>query len=155
MSCNIVLAAALLFAPQDAAANVAAPATVSSTPLSDEAGFRDIILEAGALRDMARSWLSSSEITADLFVQTQPYLVFKTRALRLAQANMDAHHTMKARGTDGDLTCILRGISEDIPKKLDLIEAARNGDERRQAADEIAYLLNDNVEVILAPPHTD
>lgn len=155
MSCNIVLAAALLFAPQDAGANVAAPATVSSTTLSDEADFRAIILEAGTLRDMARSWLTSGETASDLFVQGQPYRGFKTRALQLSQANMAAHHMMKARGTDGDLTCILRGISEDLPKKLDLIEAARSGDERQQAVDEIAYLLNDNVEVILAPPHTD
>jgi hypothetical protein len=65
---------------------------------------------------------------------------------------MQGHLILKERGTDGDLKCILRGISEDMPKKLDAVEAAATPAARRVALDELAYLLNDNVEVITAPP---
>ncbi|MNN97976.1 hypothetical protein D3C81_2172510 [compost metagenome] len=59
---------------------------------------------------------------------------------------------LKERGTDNDLKCILRGISEDIPRKVAAFEAAPNAAERKVALEELAYLLNDNVEVITSPP---
>ena len=37
---------------------------------------------------------------------------------------MQAHLILKERGTDGDLKCILRGISEDMPKKVQAVQAA-------------------------------
>lgn len=68
---------------------------------------------------------------------------------------MQGHLILKERGTDGDLKCILRGISEDMPKKVAALEAAATPTERRAALDDLAYLLNDNVEVITAPPQPE
>jgi hypothetical protein len=68
---------------------------------------------------------------------------------------MQAHLILKERGTDGDLKCILRGISEDIPKKLEAVETAATPAARAVALEELSYLLNDNVEVITTPPQPD
>ena len=68
---------------------------------------------------------------------------------------MQGHVVLKERGTDGDLKCILRGIAEDIPVKLGAVETAASPAERSVALDELAYLLNDNVEVITAPPQPE
>ena len=57
--------------------------------------------------------------------------------------------------TDGDLKCILRGIAEDIPLKLDAVEAATSPAARATALSELTYLLNDNVEVVTAPPQPE
>ncbi len=65
---------------------------------------------------------------------------------------MYGHVTLKERGTDGDLKCILKGISEDLPLKLDAIVKAATPQARSAAIVDMAYLLNDNVEVITAPP---
>ena len=77
---------------------------------------------------------------------------FKTRAEALSQLDMQGHLILKERGTDGDLKCILRGISEDIPKKIAAVEAATSPTLRATALSELSYLLNDNVEVITTPP---
>jgi hypothetical protein len=65
---------------------------------------------------------------------------------------MQGHLILKERGTDNDLKCILRGISEDIPVKVAAVETAPDAAARKLALDELSYLLNDNVEVITSPP---
>ena len=42
-----------------------------------------------------------------------------------------------------------------MPKKVAAVETAATSAERRVALDELAYLLNDNVEVITAPPQPE
>ena len=73
----------------------------------------------------------------------------------LAALDMQGHLILKARGTDGDLKCILRGIAEDMPLKVAAVAAAATPAERRLALEELHYLLNDNVEVITAPPQPE
>ena len=65
---------------------------------------------------------------------------------------MKGHLDLMARNLDGDLKCILRGISQDLPKRLDEVAAAKDARSQSAALKELAYLLNDNVEVITAPP---
>ena len=65
---------------------------------------------------------------------------------------MKGHIELKARGTDGDLKCILKGISQDLPLKLGDLKTAATGSAQDEALKQMAYLLNDNVEVITAPP---
>ena len=64
---------------------------------------------------------------------------------------MKGHVTLAGRGTDGDLKCILKGIAQDMPKKVAALRAAPAAD-RRPALDELWHLLRDNVEVVTAPP---
>jgi len=70
----------------------------------------------------------------------------------LAAEDLKAHLLLAKRGTDGDLKCILKGISQDLPLKLAALEAAASPTERHVALADLGYLLRDNVEVILAPP---
>ncbi len=66
--------------------------------------------------------------------------------------DMKGHLELAKRGTDGDLKCILKGISQDLPKRLADLETADDPSKREAALKEMSYLLIDNVEVITAPP---
>lgn len=156
MSCGLALAVSLLLS--DPAVAVAAaqppsatvPASVASEPL-----FADIVARSGGLKAMVDGWMTSGAADADGFVTSPAFTGFKTEVVELAARDMQGHLILKERGTDGDLKCILRGISEDMPKRIAAVEAAATPAERRVALDELAYLLNDNVEVITAPPQPE
>ena len=153
MTCNLAVAAALLFASEPSAVSAAPAAEMAASPVSAEPAFKAITDEAASLKSLASQWLSPPYLTQSELTTDAGFIDFSQRISALAQANMAAHLDMRQRGTDGDLTCILRGIAEDLPVKLAAIEAASAGDERKLALEEMVYLLNDNVEVILAPPH--
>lgn len=154
MSCGVALAVSLLLADPNVAMAAAEPAAVAGAPVSvaDEPLFADIIARSGALRGEVRDWLASGAADQDGFFTGETFTGFRTRTVELAALDMQGHLILKERGTDGDLKCILRGISEDMPKKVEAVQAATSPAERRVALDELAYLLNDNVEVITAPP---
>ena len=70
----------------------------------------------------------------------------------LSSLDMQGHVELAKRGTDGDLKCILRGISQDLPRKFAAVHAATDPAGRRSALDEFWYLLRDNVEVVTSTP---
>ncbi|HYE44502.1 MAG TPA: hypothetical protein VEA44_01885 [Caulobacter sp.] len=149
MTCEAIAAASLLWiaswsgeaAAPPAPAHAAAPAS----PLVNEPLFADIIARAGDLNGRVQAWRGRPIAAADL-------AALKRDAGALAELDMKAHLVLKERGTDGDLKCILRGISEDLPVKLQAVEAAKDGPARDAALTDLGYLLRDNVEVITAPP---
>ena len=152
MSCNLLFAATLLLANEPTINTPSELTIVSSSPLLVEDLFAGLVEESRRLKLMVDSWMTADILADPHFVHGAAYRDFKSSALALAEADMQGHLLLKARGTDGDLTCILRGISEDLPKKLALVEDAPIGPERQQAFEDLAYLLNDNVEVITTPP---
>ena len=77
---------------------------------------------------------------------------FKTDLAALSDLDMQGHVDLAKRGTDGDLKCILKGISQDLPRKLTEVEQATTTDARSAALQDMFYLLRDNVEVITSPP---
>jgi hypothetical protein len=77
---------------------------------------------------------------------------FQTAIAVLSAKDLAGHEELKARGTDGDLKCILRGISQDLPKRIADIVAAPSGGARGRALTALDDLLRDNIEVIEAPP---
>ena len=77
---------------------------------------------------------------------------FQAEIADLAAMDMQGHLELARRGTDGDLKCILKGIAQDLPVRMQEFAEARTGAQQKAALAEMAYLLNDNVEVILAPP---
>ena len=87
--------------------------------------------------------------------QRADFVDFRTAALELSERDMAGHLDLLARGTDGDLRCILRGLSEDLPRRIDQVAAAETPNARTDALSELAYLLNDNVEVVTSPPGPD
>jgi hypothetical protein len=146
MSCAIALAAALVtvdpgvaLAVAEPAAAVVAPVSIASEPL-----FAEIVARASALRALSQGFAADPAGTG--------WVDFRAQATQLAALDMQGHHLLSERGTDGDLKCILRGIAEDMPLKLDAVERAAGPQARALALSELTYLLNDNVEVITTPP---
>jgi len=144
MSCGIALAAALLLSDPNVALAAAQPeaVAVAPVPVASEPLFIDIIARSSALKAVVDGWNGTPS----------DFEGFKVRAAELAAMDLQAHLILKQRGTDGDLTCILRGISEDLPRKVAAVETAATPQDRAMALGELSYLLNDNVEVITAPP---
>jgi len=154
MSCGVALAVSLLLADPNVALAATQPPAVAGAPVSvaNEPLFADIVARSGDLRGVVQGWLTSGVADQAGFFSGEVFTGFRTRATELAAMDLQGHLVLKERGTDGDLKCILRGISEDMPKKVQAVETAATPAERRVALDELAYLLNDNVEVITAPP---
>jgi hypothetical protein len=158
MSCDVAVSAALLLAslhpgqalqPRLIPAVGAAPA--AANPLAREPLFANIIGEATALKadvEAYRKGLSSDGASKPL----PRFDRFEKRIAALADLDMKGHLELAARGTDGDLKCILKGIAQDLPKKLDELMKAADPKAKDVALRDMAYLLNDNVEVITAPP---
>jgi len=155
MSCGIILAAVLMLSDPAVAEAAALPPVAADAPVSvaQEPLFADLVERSGSLKSIVDGWIASGEADADGFLTGAAFTGFKTQATDLAARDLQGHLVLKERGTDNDLKCILRGISEDMPKKVAAVEAAPNAAERKVALEELAYLLNDNVEVITSPPH--
>lgn len=157
MSCGLALTIALsmsnpavALAAEQPPAAVEAPVSVAGEPL-----FADIIARSASLKRMVDGWASTGATDAAGFFAGADFTGFKAQAEQLADLDMQGHLILKERGTDGDLKCILRGISEDMPKKVAAVQAATTPSERAVALSELSYLLNDNVEVITAPPQPE
>lgn len=154
MSCGIILAAVLMLSDPSVAEAAALPAVAANAPVSvaQEPLFADLVARSGSLKAIVDGWVASGEAEADGFLVGAAFTGFKTQAADLSARDLQGHLVLKERGTDNDLKCILRGISEDMPKKVAAVEAAPSSAERKVALEELAYLLNDNVEVITSPP---
>jgi len=157
MSCGIALSLALLMADPNVALAAAQPPAVAgaAVAVAAEPLFMDIVSRAGGLKSIVDAWKSNGTADVSGFFSGPDYTDFRTRAVALSTTDMQAHLVLKARATDGDLKCILRGISEDIPRRLEAVETATTPAARAVALDELSYLLNDNIEVITAPPRPD
>ncbi|MDP2215413.1 hypothetical protein [Phenylobacterium sp.] len=142
MPCAALAASTLLWmaagpAPARPETPVPAPATALE-PL-----FADIVARAQGLKGQAETLRQTKAVASE---------AFKTEIADLAALNMVGQQRVRDRGNDGDLACILRGIAEDLPVKLAALQLASEPADRDLALRELIYLLNDNVEVIIAPP---
>lgn len=157
MSCGVALAVSLLLSDPHVAVAAAQPPAAADAPVSvaGEPLFADIVLRSGALKGVVDQWRANLAADTAWSVPAPALTQFRGEAEGLAALDMQGHLILKERGTDGDLKCILRGIAEDIPVKLAAVEGAATSAERSVALDELAYLLNDNVEVITAPPQPE
>ena len=154
MSCGLILAAVLMLSDPSVAEAAAQPPVAADAPVSvaHEPLFADLVTRSGSLKAIVDGWIASGEADASGFAASAVFTGFKAQTVELAERDMQGHLVLKDRGTDNDLKCILRGISEDMPKKVAAVEAAPNAAERKVALEELANLLNDNVEVITSPP---
>jgi hypothetical protein len=152
MSCDVAVAAFLMFAsagpgaPAQATFAVAAPASVAGEPL-----FADIVRRAGRLKGQVETYRQALS-AAPAPMNLPRFDQFSAEVGRLAVLDQQGHELLKARGAVDDLKCILHGISQDLTVKLAAVAAAKTGHEQDRALRDMAYLLNDNVEVITAPP---
>lgn len=155
MSCDVAVSAAILLAslspghgPAARLIPAVASAPAASNPLAKEPLFAKIVGEAKALGATVKTYLGDAEAAKPLPDMDK----FQKRIAALSDLDMKGHLELAARGTDGDLKCILRGISQDLPKRLAEVKAAADWNAQEAALKEMSYLLNDNVEVITAPP---
>ncbi len=157
MSCGLAIASMLLLTNPDVALAAAQPPAAVDAPVSvaGEPLFADIVARSGTLKAVVDGWAAGGVADQPGFMTGDVFSGFKARAAELADLDMQGHIILRERGTDGDLKCILRGIAEDMPKKVAAVEAATTAPARADALSELAYLLNDNVEVITAPPQPE
>ena len=150
MSCGLALAAVLMLANPDVAAATLVPPPAPDAPVSvaGEPLFADIVARSIRLKGLVDGW-------GGVRPAAEAFAAFRLEAEALAALDLQGHLVLKDRGVDGDLKCILRGISEDMPKRLDALQAATSADEQAVAASELAYLLDDNAAVITAPPQPE
>jgi hypothetical protein len=159
MSCDAVAFSAMLmfasFTP-DAQASPApaviqqapAPASVAGEPL-----FLDIVGRAKRLKAQSEAYRAGlPKDPAAVAAALKGFDVFQGKIAELAAQDMKGHVTLKERGAVDDLKCILRGISQDLPEKLKAVGEAKTVKDQDLALRDMVYLLNDNVEVITAPP---
>lgn len=154
MSCALALIAAFALSPAEAAAQAypsAAPAAAASTQLASaqpasliaEPLFAEIASRADSLHARATGWVTAGRI-ADA-------AQFRSDLTRLAELDMEGHRTLAARGTDPDLKCMLRGMSEDLTRQMGVIEGAADEATRRAALQRLNGLLDENAAVLRAP----
>jgi hypothetical protein len=142
MSCAALAATTLLWmAATPAPAQPNAPTPAPATAL--EPLFADIVARAQNLKAQAEAMRETDAPASE---------AFKTGVADLAALDSRGQQIVRDRGVDGDLACILRGISEDLPVKLAALQMAADKPARDTALRELVYLLNDNIEVLLAPP---
>lgn len=130
-----------------------APVAISSAPtskISREPFFADLVTRARYLETETKGF------TPALALLQQPKFLTYTKAIRTLSADdQKGHMTLKARGTDNDLKCIMKGLSLDLNIKMDAILAAKSDAEVGTALDNMAALLSDNIDVIVTPATTD
>ncbi len=158
MSCDIALSAAILLAAFHPGAqgrpslilvaDAPAAAAAAQNPLAREPLYADIIRRAMALKTEVAGYRAAPAAATTL----PGFDAFKTDMGALSTLDMQGHVDLAKRGTDGDLKCILKGISQDLPRKLAELEQAGTPDTRAAALQDMFYLLRDNVEVITSPP---
>ncbi|HRH19409.1 MAG TPA: hypothetical protein PLE81_02120 [Brevundimonas sp.] len=148
MSCGLAVAAILLMS--DPA--VTAPPVVPPNALAQEPMYADIISRSQALKAVVEGWITSDAAQDSGFAGRPDFVAFREAATQLSERDMAGHLDLRARGTDGDLRCILRGLSEDLPRRVEDVAAATTPATRGDALAELGYLLNDNIAVIVAPP---
>lgn len=149
MSCGLAVAAVLLMSDPAVAA---VPTSPPPNALAQEPMYAEIISRSQSLKAIVEAWIAEGAAQDAQFAARADFVSFRQAASDLSERDMAGHLDLRARGTDGDLRCILRGLSEDLPRRVEDVAAATTPNTRSDALAELSYLLNDNIEVIVAPP---
>ena len=160
MSCDAVAAIFMLFAANGPMISHPALVRVADAPAAAKpdlgASFASEPLFVGivgrAQRLLGKVGAYRGALAKDGAGDLADYDTFKFEVKTLSDLDFKAHEELAARGTDSDLKCILRGISADLALKLADLDAAADGAAKDKVLKDLSYLLNDNVEVIKAPP---
>jgi hypothetical protein len=154
MSCDVAAAAFLMFAAASGPSGTArlqpvvaeAPAPVASQPL-----FQDIVARAGRLKGQAEGFRTG--LAGASAVAPPPGAdAFAAAIGQLSALDQQGSDWLKLHSADGDLKCILHGISQDLMVKWAAVKDAKTAHDEDLALRDMVFLLRDNVEVITAPP---
>ena len=137
------IALLVAFAPAMCESAPAATSAISHEPL-----YAGLVAKARRLKRETEGF--DRHPTLDLL--TQPKFQAYARDIRaLSDGDQAGHMDLKARGTDNDLKCILKGVSLDLPNKLNDIQASTTPDGLSTALGKMTALLTDNIDVIVTP----
>jgi hypothetical protein len=153
MSCDVAAAAFLMFAAVGGPSGVSLTPAVAETPppVASQPLFVDIVGRAGKLKAEVEHYRTSLSGAAG-FVPLPRGGAFVADIGQLSALDQQGSDWLRAHSSDGDLKCILHGISQDLQVKLTAVTAAKTGHDEDLALRDMAFLLRDNVEVIKAPP---
>jgi hypothetical protein len=151
--CGMALAASLALADLYGAGGGHAIQPAAVNPLAAEPLYADIV---GRAREL-HATVVTLQATPGLKQSAAPIPLkgfdeVVSKAQVLSTLDMKGHVDLAARDKDGDLKCILKGLSQDLPKRIAEVRDAKSGADEARALDDLAYLLDDNVGVITAPP---
>ncbi len=155
MSCDVAMAAYIILAstgPTGAPPamrpilTAASPSSVASEPL-----FADIVHRAANLKAEVERYRQAGPLTSTSALTLPGFADFQTKIAELSALDMQGHVRLAKTGQDGDLKCILKGISQDLPVKMKALKEASTGAAQDAALREMGFLLRDNVEVITTP----
>jgi hypothetical protein len=154
MSCDAAMAAFIFFASASPSPAQPSPIPAVAQPqwVGQEPLFVDIAKRAGKLKGEVEHY-RTPQLKASAAALPLPGIdKFKGDIAELAVLDMQGHVDLVKTGQDGDLKCILKGISQDLPLKLQAMMAANTGAAEDSALRDMFYLLRDNVDVITTPP---
>jgi hypothetical protein len=154
MSCALALVASLALADSYALPPQARPAPLEVSPLLSEPLYAEIVSRARTLKGEVVALEALPGLKASATVLGREKIESLAAPARtLAALDMKGHYDLEARKGDGDLKCILKGMSEDLPRKFAELEGAKTGAQEAAALDDLAYLLDDNIGTVTAPPN--
>lgn len=134
---------------------LASPAAGFASPVSavsKEPFYAGIIATAGQLQAQTDTFSA----TGTLSLLASPEFSRYAAAIRdLSARDLKGHEDLKARGTDRDLKCILKGVSLDLGLKLAAVQTAKSDADLKAALSEMSLLLSDNIDVIATPATAD
>jgi hypothetical protein len=154
MSCDAAAAAFLFLASTSPVSGAprAIPAVATPQSVAHEPLFAEIVARAGKLKAEVNAYRTPSLKDSAAAVPLAGFDKFQAQVGELADLDMKGHVELAKTGQDGDLKCILKGISQDLPLKLNDLAKAQTGVAEDAALRDMFYLLRDNVEVITTPP---
>jgi hypothetical protein len=126
------------------------PLPVATSKISHDPFFAGLVSRARHLESETKAFTPTLELLQE------PKFKTYTQAIRnLSADDQKGHMTLKARGTDNDLKCIMKGLSLDLNIKMDAVLTAKSNAEVGIALDNMAALLSDHIDVIVTPATAD
>lgn len=116
--------------------------------LSQEPFYSSIVADAVRLRAQTEDYAARPSLQ---WLKSPHFRGYAEAITQLAERDMKGHDDLKARGTDNDLKCILKGVSIDLRLKLDAVRSARTDRDLGQALEDMTLLLDDNIDVVSTP----
>lgn len=122
--------------------------TSPASAISKEPFFADVVKRARHLKFETEAFAKKPKLK---LLAAPNFKAFVSDIRALSASDLQGHYTLKARGTDNDLKCILTGVSRDLILKIDALEAAKTQAELTQGLTNLVDLLSDNIDVIVTP----
>jgi len=142
---SLLLATSGAYAAEPSAEPAEPRSTISQEPL-----FAGLVTEAERLKAETEALPPSAGL-----LSRSKFKTYARDIRALSAGDLKGHMTLKVRGTDRDLKCILTGVSRDLTIKLTAIEAVKTDAEMKTALANMAELLSDNIDVIVTPASAD